>query len=317
MINARPRFSCAGAILALSWLLLAALHPLSAADLTSLISDRRAIEQVYHAHRLGTKPPFDEALPAPALERLVRDDLRKEFALQRVYGVSVTPALLIAEVQRIQTTTRAPEMLAEIKAALGQDPERFARAFAKPFLVDRLLRSRFENDDRLHATQRRLAETARQRVLDVPAEPFHARFAALKVPPEGQLRSNLIWNLSHRPAGDAPAAVVTAPEPTQGKARGGPYTLESTAQMAQAGLPADHPPGPSDPQPYFEDLPPDLQRVLRVQLTGPGAVSAVIESANAFQVYLARERTPALLSAAVWTLPKRSLEDWLASQPDP
>jgi hypothetical protein len=117
----------------------------------ALCADRAAIERVYYGHRTGPKPPFQEALPADQLRRLVLTDLAKEAALKKVYGVEVTPAMLAAEVQRINTTTRTPEILAELKAALGNDTNRFARTVAKPIVVERLLRNRFENDDELHA----------------------------------------------------------------------------------------------------------------------------------------------------------------------
>ena len=138
---------------------------LPADDFASRCADRAAIERVYHQHRLGTKPTFAETLPPATLERLVRLDLKKQTALQRTYGVAITPAQLAAEVQRINTSTRAPEMLAEIKAALGDDAEKFANAFAKPILVERLLRDKFENDAMLHLPQRREAEHARERLL--------------------------------------------------------------------------------------------------------------------------------------------------------
>ena len=38
-------------------------------DLKGLIADRTAVERVYYNHRLGTKRPFDEALPAAEIER--------------------------------------------------------------------------------------------------------------------------------------------------------------------------------------------------------------------------------------------------------
>jgi len=139
-------------------------------ELAALLRDRAAIERVYYNHRLGQKPPFEQATPPALIERLVREDLRKEVALRKVYGVVITPALLEAEVQRINTTTRAPEMLAEIKAALGNDPARFAQAFAQPFLVERLLRDKFENDEALHAAQRREAERVRLHLLAVAAD---------------------------------------------------------------------------------------------------------------------------------------------------
>ena len=68
---------------------------------------------------------------------------------------------------------------------------------------------------------------------------------------------------------------------------------------------------------YFGDLPPELQRVLGAQLQKGGDVSAVIETAGAFQVYLAKERTAESLSALVLTVRKPSYEEWLAEQPDP
>ena len=109
-------------------------------DFGARCADRAALERVYYNHRLGEKPPFEQVLPPAMLENLVRQDLRKETALKQAYGVEVTPALLDAEVQRINTTTRAPDILAEIKTALGHDPVRFADVFAKPILVERLLR---------------------------------------------------------------------------------------------------------------------------------------------------------------------------------
>ncbi len=39
--------------------------------------------------------------------------------LRKTYGVTLTPALLEAEVQRINTTTRAPDMLAEAVVFAG------------------------------------------------------------------------------------------------------------------------------------------------------------------------------------------------------
>ena len=134
-------------------------------DFGARCADRAALERVYYNHRLGEKPPFEQVLPPAMLENLVRQDLRKETALKQAYGVEVTPALLDAEVQRINTTTRAPDILAEIKTALGHDPVRFADVFAKPILVERLLREKFDNDDALHASQRRTVEMVRGQLL--------------------------------------------------------------------------------------------------------------------------------------------------------
>src|SRR3954466_5605952 len=64
-----------------------------AADLAPIQADRAAIERVYYNHRLGDKPPFEQVLSPATLETLVRQDLRKEAALNQAYSVEVTPAM--------------------------------------------------------------------------------------------------------------------------------------------------------------------------------------------------------------------------------
>src|ERR1039457_5045130 len=158
-------------------------------DLAALVRDRAAIERVYYNHRLGQKPPFEQATPPTLIERLVREDLRKESALRKVYGVAITPALLEAEVERINTTTRAPDMLTEIKAALGNDPAKFTQAFAKPFLVERLLREKFDNDEALHAAQRQQVEAVRNQLLKAGAAKSEDRNPKAEGSPKSEARS--------------------------------------------------------------------------------------------------------------------------------
>ena len=293
-------------------------------DLAALVRDRAAIERVYYNHRLGQKPPFEQATPPALIERLVREDLRKEVALRKVYGVVITPELLEAEVQRINTTTRAPEMLAEIKAALGNDPARFAQAFAKPFLVERLLRERFDNDEAIHAAQRREAERVREKLLALNLNPGGRASPRAQTSPEDRARgdarppdrvaalvallkashsnevSETTWQMSARPAGtNAPAA-----DELEIKQRFGP-----NAQLLSSPRRAER-----DRKQYFADLPSELQRVLRVQLHQPGDVSAVIETPGGFLLYVAKETTDTALTVACLSLPKRSYEQWLSEQ---
>lgn len=293
----------------------------ASADLSSLVADRTAVERVYYAHRLGQKPPFEQVSPPALIERLVKADRRREAALERVYGVLIDAGQIAAEVQRINATTRAPEMLAEIQAALGNDPERFARTFVRPIVVERQLRDRFENDDALHAPQRRLAEAVRTRMLAADASDFGARLAAMKTAGEGKVQEQVTWDFAPRPESEVavghPAPLPTPPpEPTSSKARGGVYAIEATVQPAQVlSAPGS---GRSDRAASFAfaDLPPRMQAVLGAQLIAAGSVSAVIEQPAAFQVFLARERSPARLSVAILTIPKRSLDQWLEEQPD-
>lgn len=288
-------------------------------ELSPRMVDRAAIERVYHEHRTGTKQAFEQAMPEALLEKLVHDDARKEAVLARVYDTTITPEMLAAEVARIDSTSRAPEMLAEIKAALGDDPKRFADAFAKPILVERALRQRFDNDDALHAPQREIAEASRGRLLALKGGDPEPRLAALGECQGGELQAQVKWTLTPRPAEDRAAEPATAPVPSEAKSSSDAYTNEATAQVAQAlSPPHSGRQGESADQPfYFEDLPGELQNVLRAQLRGPGDVSAVIEMPGAFQVFLARELTADSLSAAVLTIPKRSYEEWLAQQPEP
>jgi hypothetical protein len=300
-------------------------------DLPHLCANRTAIERVYYNHRLGEKPPFEQVLPPATLENLVRQDLRKEAALKKTYSVEVAPEMLDAEVQRINNTTRAPEMLAELKAALGNDPNRFAQTVARPIIVERLLREKFDNDDALHAPQRREMEKVRERILKArssrgnEAQTSSPQPSTLNSQPDSQslltsaatndlvakllallkqTHSNsvteTIWQLGARPAEtNAPAA-----DKIEIKKHFGP-----NAQILSS-----PPRGGEERKFYFEDLPGELQNVLRVQLRQAGDVSAVIETPGGFLLYVAKEKTDAVLSVAGLSLPKRSYEQWLTDQ---
>jgi hypothetical protein len=288
----------------------------------ALVRDRAAIERVYYNHRLGQEPPLDDALPPATLQNLVRLDLKKEAVLRKTYGVTITPALLEAEVERINTTTRAPEMLAEIKAALGNDPVKFANVFAKPFLVERELRGRFDNNDTLHAPQRQEAERVRNQLLEAAGKsegrnpkaegmpksevrsPESAvvtsnLLAVLKANPPSQI-TEITWQLGRRPA----ETNAPAPDEFEIKQRFGPNAQILSSPRG----------GEKDRKFYFEDLPPAFQDILRVQLRQPDDVSAVIETPGGFLLYLCTARTSGTLTGAVFSLPKRSYEKWLLEQ---
>lgn len=286
-------------------------------DLAALVADRTAVERVYYMHRLGQKPPFEKVSPRAVIERLVKDELRRQSALERVYGVSVGAADLAAEARRIDATSRAPEMLAEIKAALGNDPDRFAQTFVRPIVVERLLRDRFENDDARHAPQRRLAEAVRARLLATEGAGFSAQLAVMKAATGGHLQEQVTWEFGPRSGMEAGAPQpVSLPVPTPTKARGGLYAIEATAQPAQVLSAPGRERSDQAARFSFSDLAPEMRNVLRAQLTGPGRVSAVIELPTTFQIYLARELSSAHLSATVVTFRKLDFEEWLATQPE-
>ena len=270
-------------------------------DFGARCADRAALERVYYNHRLGEKLPFEQVLPPATLENLVRQDWRKEAALQQVYGVAVTPALLDAEVQRINTSTRAPDILGEIKTALGHDPARFAGVFAKPLLIERLLREKFDHDDALHTPQRRTVEMVRGQLLTSSATNglVVQRLALLKQSHSNDV-SETTWQLGARPA----ETNAEAADEIEIRQRFGP-SAQLLASPRADGKGAKF---------YFEDLPKELQNVLRVQLRQPGDVSAVIEMPGVFLLYVAKEKTDAVLDVATLSLPKRSYEQWLEKQ---
>lgn len=273
-------------------------------DFASRCADRAAVERVYYNHRLGQKPPFEQTLPQAMLESLVRQDLRKEAVLKKTYGVEITSAVLDAEVQRINTTTRAPEMLAEIRTALGNDAGRFANSFVKPILVESLLREKFDNDDALHAPQRREVEQLRSALLSAKTNgAAYKSMLALLQRSHSNAVTETTWQLGARPAEtNAPGA-----DEMEIKKRFGPDAQLLSAPSAGAG---------KERKLYFEDMAEDLQNVLRVQLRRASDVSAVIETPGGFLLYVAKEKTEALLSVAGLSLPKRSYEQWLEAQRD-
>lgn len=279
-----------------------------------LCADRFAIERVYYNHRTGTKPPFEQTMPRELVEKLEREYLRKEAALKNVYGVEITTAMLGAEVERINTTTRAPEMLAELKAALGNDPARFEGSVARPIVVERELRSRFENDAHLHQPQRRQAERARKELLRLQTRVASSAelVANLKASSNDDIRE-ITWQLT---SPDEVAGAETASQKIQSStlqhstSTNGLYSIEGTLQLSGAAS--------TEPKPafYFADLAPELQRVLRAQLRKPGDISAVIEMSSAFLLFVVTAKDQTELNVVSLTVPKKSYEQWLVAQPD-
>ena len=190
-------------------------------------------------------------------------------------------------------------------------------------MVERLLREKFDTDDALHAPQRRTVENVRGQLLTArssrgnealteksetdrnlltPAATnalIARRVAILKSCPAGSI-TETTWQLGTRPAEtNAPSA-----DDIEIKKRFGPNAQTLSPPRA----------GGKETTFYFEDLPGELQNVLRVQLRQPGDVSAVIETPAGFLLYVAREKTDAVLSVAGLSLPKRSYEQWLEGQ---
>ena len=167
--------------------------------------------------------------------------------------------------------------------------------------AERMLRDKFENDDALHAPQRHAMEVMRERLL---AARLNGGAVAnlLTILKEGHSNqvSETSWELGARPPGKETGS---SPDDLEIKKRFGPK-----AQILSS------PQREKDRKFYFEDLPRELQRVLRIQLRQAGDVSAVIEMPSGFALYVATEKTSEQLAVAVLSLSKRSYEEWLAEQ---
>lgn len=281
--------------------------PLHSESLAHLVADRAAVERVYYDRRHGTKPPFEVALAPAEIEKLVRLDLKKESILKGCYGIEVTAADVQAEVARIDATTRAPDILAELKAALGDDPARFAAAVARPAVVERQLRFRFDNDGKLHARLRKEAEKLRRKLL--ATKKVDERIALVRTARDAAF-SDTVWQLGAR---STPPVETTSGEtapPQKSAVRSANYSIEGTAQRTTAEFETAQPLAQ-----HFEEMDPQLQPILRTQLQCAGDVSAVIETPAGFLLFVAAEKSTTVLRLATATFPKQDFYQWLAEQP--
>src|SRR5947207_5346343 len=136
-------------------------------DRTLTFADRvayqRAIEDVYWQHRIwpeanpGRKPSLDKVMSQAQIEKKVEDYLRNSQALEDYWQRPITPDQLQAEMERIASHTKQPEVLREVFAALGNDPFVIAECLARPVLAGRLVRNLYAHDERFHGELKRRA----------------------------------------------------------------------------------------------------------------------------------------------------------------
>ena len=97
------------------------------------------------------KPNLDQVLPPQVLRAKVEDDLRRSNALALLWQRPITGTQLQAEMDRMIKSTRQPQVLSEIFAALNNDPYLVAECLARPVLADRLMHSFYVTDQ--HSVQ--------------------------------------------------------------------------------------------------------------------------------------------------------------------
>jgi len=128
------------------------------------VANQRAIEEVYWRHRIwpkenaGAKPPLDKVMPQAQIEKKVEDYLRDSQALEDYWQQPITPDQLQAEMERIASHTKQPEVLRELFAALGNDPFVIAECLVRPVLAERAITELYVHDQRFHGELKRRAE---------------------------------------------------------------------------------------------------------------------------------------------------------------
>src|ERR1043166_4625704 len=171
-------FVCAVACLIVTGTLLAFFHsevPANVSQRTLTFAERvgyrRAIEGVYWRHRIwpkersDPKPSLDAVMPQAQLEKKVSDYLHKSQALEDYWQRPITAEQLQAEMDRMAKHTKQPEVLRELFEVLGNDPFVIAECLARPALADRLLRSWYGYDQRIHSDLKHRTEA------DLQAQP--------------------------------------------------------------------------------------------------------------------------------------------------
>ena len=128
------------------------------------VAYQHAIEEVYWRHRIwpkanaAPKPPLDKVMSQAEIEKKVEDYLRNSQALEDYWQRPITPDQLQAEMERIASHTKQPEVLRELFAALGNDRLVIAECLARPVLAERLLTELYAHDQRFHGELKRRSE---------------------------------------------------------------------------------------------------------------------------------------------------------------
>jgi hypothetical protein len=238
------------------------------------IDGERAVERARYRFVIGATQPFDEVYPRSVFEKKVARELAEERVLKNVFGLAVTPAILAAEFDRIEKTTKAPDQWEAIKAALRNDRRRIEEVFCRPLVVERMLRAKFAFDQAIHAGPHQRAREAR------------AVFLARK-----------------KPAGSKIAVLARAAPKTD--------TAEMLDRaQKEAALPRvlSPPEKPTADEPVAID--PEMAAVLERELKKPGDATTILEERDRFSVFRLIEAKPDSWKVDAVTFPKVEFDAW-------
>ena len=124
------------------------------------VAYQRAIEDVYWRHRIwpdtnpGPKPSLDAVMSQAEIEKKVEEYLRNSQALEDYWQRPITADQLQAEMERMASHTKQPDVLRELFEALGNDPFVIAECLARPVLTERLIADRVGPTTKLGALSR-------------------------------------------------------------------------------------------------------------------------------------------------------------------
>ncbi len=122
------------------------------------VQAQRVLERLRYRHQLGTKQPFEAAVPRSVIEKKVLTSLEESVALEEYWRTPITENALRQELERIEASTLDPARLREVYAAFDHDPQLVLEMLSRASLVERLTRNFYAFDERIHVVKRREAE---------------------------------------------------------------------------------------------------------------------------------------------------------------
>ncbi|HEU5179852.1 MAG TPA: MopE-related protein, partial [Candidatus Polarisedimenticolia bacterium] len=241
------------------------------------VEAQRAIERVYYSHQIGATRTFEKAVPESLLERKVRTTLAESAALERFWGTPISAAALQAEWQRIARSSRFPERLEEIYAALDHDSVLIQETFVRSVLADRLSRNFFKTDERIHSGSRHEIEA------------LHEKLVTGDFSEDSEESHRTVWELI--PIGDVGAQAV---------ASGG---YEPAPQSA----------GKAEPREGVRSLkvkPEELERWRRSTPSRVGEIGEIRDEGDAWSIGILLGEEDGSLRIARYAVPKVGWDEW-------
>src|SRR6185369_16847309 len=97
--------------------------------------------RIWPKERPNPKPLLAVVMSQATIEKKVQDYLRNSELLEQEWEKPIRPEQLQAEMDRMASHTKQPEVLSELFAALGNDPFVIAECLARPVLAERFANS--------------------------------------------------------------------------------------------------------------------------------------------------------------------------------